>query len=62
MKFEHIIDLIQSLSRSQGFYGRLYRDIMDLKETDPTSFEEYKKYLEEQNFSSDLDVILFFEE
>ena len=52
LKKDDIKNLIKSLSRSQGFYGRLYQT-MDEK--------SYKK-LESMNFESEIDVILFFEQ
>lgn len=56
-----IICVIEMLSHSQGFYGRLLRSILELKEENETEYNELKNYLESQNFSDDLDVILFFE-
>ena len=61
MKMNEIINVIEMLSHSQGFYGRLLRSILELKEENETEYNELKNYLESQNFSDDLDVILFFE-
>lgn len=46
------------LAQSQGFYGRLYRDIMDADEEDRECF---LSELESQNFSNELDLIYYFE-
>lgn len=60
-KMEQILDLIKSLSCSQGFYGRLYRDLMMLRSDDLDAYNEVVEELESQNFTSDLDVILYLE-
>ena len=56
-----IISVIEMLSHSQGFYGRLLRSIYELKQENEKEYNELKNYLESQNFSDSLDVILFFE-
>lgn len=61
MKMSEILSTIEELSYSQGFYGRLLRDIMELKETDEDGYEELKKTLENQHFETTLDMVLFFE-
>lgn len=50
-----IINVVEMLSHSQGFYGRLLRSIQELKQENETAYNE------SQNFSDSLDVILFFE-
>jgi hypothetical protein len=62
MDREAILGLIQELSYSQGFYGRLLRSIIECKENDPSSYEDFMEELEAQHFGSDLDVILYFEQ
>lgn len=61
MKMNEIISVIEMLSHSQGFYGRLLRSIYELKQENEKEYNELKNYLESQNFSDSLDVILFFE-
>lgn len=58
MNREQILDTFRSLACSQGFYGRLLRDIYEM---DEYSRDEYLTYLESQNFSDSLDLILFIE-
>ena len=58
MKREEILKLFHSLAQSQGFYGRLLRDIYRLDKSDQ---DRYLSHLEEQNFKDDIDVILFIE-
>ena len=48
-----ILELIKSLAKSQGFYGRLLRDIQE----NP----EILDHLEQQTFNDDLDLILYLE-
>ena len=53
MNREEILNVIIGLSRSQGFYGRLYRDIC-----------ENEAILDEmvaQNFATPLDMVLWLE-
>lgn len=56
-----ILRLIESLSRSQGFYGRLLRDIMELRDNDPDSYEILVEDWEGRHFKTDLDFILYLE-
>ena len=58
MNREQILKTILMLARSQGFYGRLYRDIMSADEDDRECF---LNLLEAQNFSNELDLIYYFE-
>lgn len=58
MKREQILNTILMLAQSQGFYGRLYCDIMDANEEDRDCF---LSELEAQNFSNELDLIYYFE-
>ena len=61
MKMNEIVSVIEMLSHSQGFYGRLLRSIQELKQENEAEYNELTNYLESQNFSDSLDVILFFE-
>lgn len=56
--FDDVINVIAELSNSQGFYGRLLRDISEM---DDDEFTELEHIIESQNFTSPLDVIMFFE-
>ena len=53
MNAQQIIDAVAMLATSQGFYGRLLRQ---LKEN-----EEALNYLVSQNFKDTLDMVLFLE-
>ena len=53
MTKDEILNTIKSLAMSQGFYGRLLRDIND----NPEILDR----LEEQNFQKPLDLVLFLE-
>lgn len=50
-----ILDNIRILAASHGFYGRLYQSIMESNEK-----ENILQYLENQNFTDAIDLILFF--
>ena len=58
MKREEIMETIKSLASSQGFYGRLYRELMELNEDD---YNKVMMELENQNFKDGLDLIMFIE-
>ena len=52
MTKQEIMDAIETLAHSQGFYARLY----DTLKEHPESLE----FLEKQNFKNPLDMIMFF--
>ena len=62
MKRDEIIDTIASLANSQGFYSRLFRDLIELKQEYPETYEETMESLEAKNFQTALDLIMFIEE
>lgn len=53
MNKQQILAAILSLAASQGFYGRLYNQIKDN--------DAALTYLEQQNFSDTVDLVLFLE-
>lgn len=59
---DRVIDVIQQLSNSQGFYGRLLERIIYLQVYEPESFVEFKNIVEAQKFQDLVDVVLFFEQ
>ena len=59
---EKVIEVVQMLSHSQGFYGRLLEEINYIKEYEPEKFETFKEIIEEQEFKDPVDVVLFFEQ
>ena len=61
MKRKEILRLFKSLSKSNGYYGRLLADLNDLRINDEDSYESIMSDLENQNFQTPLDVVLFIE-
>ena len=61
MDVYQVIDVIEMLSHSQGFYGRLLEEILYAQVYEPEKFEEFKEIIEGQNFKEPLDVVLYFE-
>lgn len=59
MKRNEILAEIKMLAAGQGFYGRLYNTIMSL---DIEDFELVMSELEEQNFKTSLDLVLYLEQ
>ena len=58
---EQVVDVIEMLSYSQGFYGRLLDEIMYIEENEPRKYEVFKNIIEAQEFKDPVDVVLFFE-
>ena len=58
MKIEEIIDVIKQLSRSQGFYTRLYNQIMEMSEEE---YEIIKKELEKKKNSDAVELVMYLE-
>jgi len=56
-----ILDTIKSLACSQGFYGRLLRDLMELKDNDSDAYNELMENWEKQNFGSPVDFVIYLE-
>ncbi len=61
MKMNEILENIKMLACSQGFYGRLYNAIIELKENDENAYNDFKAKLEEKNFKDTLDLVMYFE-
>ena len=61
MNREDILNAIRMLAQSQGFYGRLLARILEVKEYDPDTYEEFMAELEAQNFGDPVDMVLYFE-
>ena len=61
MKMDEILDTIKSLACSQGMYGRLLRDLMELKENSPYDYEQVVQMLESKNFKDSLDFVMWYE-
>ena len=57
-----VIEVVEILSHSQGFYGRLLNSITDMEENEPSEFDRFKTIVEEQHFTDPVDVVLFFEQ
>lgn len=58
MKRDEILNVIKSLARSQGFYGRLLQEI---NEMDEEQYDEFMGRLEAQNFSDAVELVIYIE-
>lgn len=58
MKRTEIEKIMRSLAMSQGFYGRLLRDIYSLSEDEQ---ENVWSELESQNFKDAVDLVMYIE-
>lgn len=59
---EQVVDVIEMLSYSQGFYGRLLEEILYIEENEPDKYAVFKEIIEKQEFKDPVDVVLFFEQ
>lgn len=58
---EQVVDVIEMLSYSQGFYGRLLEEILYIEENEPEKYEAFREIIEAQGFTNPVDVVMFFE-
>ena len=61
MKINEILCAIRSLAQSQGFYSRLYSDLLSVKQSSPDEWADIVTVLENRNFKDTVDMVLFFE-
>ena len=61
MKRKEILETIRRLAESQGFYGRLYQNLVDLREESLGKYDKFMEILEKENFKDSVDLILYFE-
>ena len=61
MNMNDIMNAIKTLAASQGFYGRLYRALVEIREYEPEKYEQIAEELENQHFASPVDMVLYFE-
>lgn len=60
-EFNDVINILIELSYSQGFYGRLLRDLSEIKKYEPERFDLIVMEIESQEFTNALDVVMYFE-
>lgn len=61
LNVEEVVEVVEMLSYSQGFYGRLLEEILYIEENEPNKYEVFKTIIEKQEFKDPVDVVLFFE-
>ena len=61
LDYEDFKEFVASLSHSQGFYSRLYNNLLEMEENDIESLEKLKKTIEEQHFTDTLDFVFWLE-
>lgn len=57
---DQILAVIRELAMSQGSWGRLYEDFMEMQEYDPDRYEETMTFLENQHLGSMYEVAMMF--
>lgn len=61
MKMPEIMQQIRELSFSQGFYGRLYENLLNLRQYDRETYDAVAAELEAQKFAGPVDLVLYLE-
>ena len=61
-KIDKIMSEIESLSHSQGFYERLYAQLVTIKESNAEKWQAIVKELEAQCFTDAVSMVLYFEQ
>lgn len=61
LNIEEVVEVVEMLADSQGFYGRLLEEILYIEENEPNKYEVFKTIIEKQEFKDPVDVALFFE-
>lgn len=62
LSVEAVMSAIESLSHSQGFYGRLLEQLNEAKESDEEKFNsDMKKFIEDNTICDTLDLVLAIE-
>ncbi len=56
------LDVIREFAQSQGFYGRLLRQLSELKRQSPEDYDRLKDEWESRGFTDTLDFILYLEQ
>lgn len=62
MDIDDIMNEIANLACSQGFYGRLYRDLCEVRDNNADEWQRVVNDLEAQHFRTALDMVLYFEQ
>lgn len=58
---EEVVEVIEVLADSKGFYERLLNEILYIEENEPRKYEVFKNIIEKQEFQDPVDVVEFFE-
>lgn len=62
LDYEDFKEFVKGLSCSQGFYSRLYMQLLELEqEGNEECLEELKRTIEEQHFTDTLDFVFWLE-
>ena len=58
LDFDDLLEFCKMMSASQGFYGRIYRNLQDFDEED---IQQVNDYLKEKQFTDTLDFVYWLE-
>lgn len=61
MNRKDIMQAIKELARCQGYYSRMYNELLIMEKTFPDKYDAYMGYLESQKFADRIDMVLFLE-
>lgn len=61
MKMEELLNIIKQLANSQGFYGRLLRELEEIKQQEPIKYADIVEKWEAKKFTDAVQFILWLE-
>ena len=62
LDYEDFRNMVKSLSRSQGFYGRIYEQLLELEQEGNEEYlEDFKKEIDNLKATRELDFIYWLE-
>jgi hypothetical protein len=62
MTVEDVLEEVRSLSYSQGLYGRIYRDLIELKKEGGKRWKEFEQQINKAKLKDAFEMVRFFEE
>ena len=56
-----ILETLENMAEQQGFYARLLFRLNEMKFYNPVGYEKYIQELESENFTDEIDLLMYFE-
>lgn len=56
-----ILEILENMAEQQGFYARLLFKLNEMKFYNPIGYNRYMEELEAENFTDEIDLLMYFE-